>query len=119
MLWLSSTGVRGVPSAAVTAICGAPFSELLTRERLAHAELFLRHTDYRIGETPVYGAYADGYYSDLIAVTSETWTDAEGNPAEKFALAEKTVIARNTVFFGESAVWLSTVRQRESNSDFD
>ena len=30
--------------------CGAPFSELLTRERLAHAELFLRHTDYRIGE---------------------------------------------------------------------
>ncbi|MBQ6599290.1 MAG: helix-turn-helix transcriptional regulator, partial [Lentisphaeria bacterium] len=30
--------------------CGKPFSELLTDERLAHAELFLRHTDYRIGE---------------------------------------------------------------------
>ena len=30
--------------------CGATFSELLTRERLSHAELFLRDTDYRIGE---------------------------------------------------------------------
>ncbi len=30
--------------------CGKSFSELLTDERLSHAELFLRHTDYRIGE---------------------------------------------------------------------
>jgi len=35
---------------AVRETCGKPFSELLTDERLAHAELFLRHTDYRIGE---------------------------------------------------------------------
>ena len=35
---------------AVRESCGKPFSELLTDERLAHAELFLRHTDYRIGE---------------------------------------------------------------------
>ena len=30
--------------------CGKSFSELLTDERLNHAELFLRQTDYRIGE---------------------------------------------------------------------
>ena len=27
-----------------------PFSELLTRERISHAKLFLRHTDYRVSE---------------------------------------------------------------------
>lgn len=27
-----------------------PFSELLTRERISHAKLFLRHTDYRVNE---------------------------------------------------------------------
>ena len=30
--------------------CGKTFSELLTEERLEHAELFLRQTDYRVGE---------------------------------------------------------------------
>ena len=30
--------------------CGKSFSELLTDEQLFHTELFLRHTDYRIGE---------------------------------------------------------------------
>ena len=34
----------------VTELCGCSFFELLTRERMTHAELFLRHTDYRVRE---------------------------------------------------------------------
>ena len=34
----------------VSELCGCSFSELLTQERMKHAELFLRHTDYRVRE---------------------------------------------------------------------
>ena len=96
---------------------------------LADAATALLHFDpgYRAGEQIKISAFSQPAAFCVkkgcrLRVDVSSWSDCfvpHSNTAEKFALAETAAIARNTVFFGESAVWLSTAQPQESNSDFD
>ena len=89
---------------------------------LADAGTTLLHSapDYRKGERIVLSVLSEPTAFHVkkgcrLRVDVSSWSDCfvpHSNTREPFALAEKTMIARNTVFFGESAVWLPEDRRR-------